>query len=107
MECLPQEVLDQLSALPEDPPADFQCAICGCGASNKFNRSPRDYERPPVCKSCEEITGYSWNGGAMRRTKPTGGSHRDKRNALRIAALSDALVHECNRQKWSAKNGRA
>lgn len=103
---LPSELLEQLVALPEKPPEDFSCAICGQVATNRWNHSPRDYERPPICKSCENITGYSWNGGVKYRTKPTGGTHRDRREAIRIGAIADAISQEANRQKWSAEYGR-
>lgn len=104
---LPPELLAQLSAMPEEAPEDFRCTICQHTASNRWNHSPRDYERPPICKSCESITGYSWTGGARQRTKLTGGSPRDRREASRIAALADALSHEASRMKWSAQHGRA
>jgi len=94
---LPQAVLDQLSALPEDRPDDFTCAICVEQASNRWNHSPKDYERPPICKCCETITGWRWNGGAYRRTPPKGGSFRDRRNAMRIDALADALAKEARK----------
>jgi hypothetical protein len=100
MTSLPAELLAQLSCLPEEPAADFQCAICERVASNRFNYSPRDYERPPICKSCESVSGYSWNGGARQRTKPKGGTFRDRREALRIDALADAIAHEACRQNW-------
>ncbi len=93
--------------MSEEPPADFTCVICERDASNKWNHSARHFERPPICKSCEEITGFSWNGGALHRTKPTGGTFRDKREALRIGALADAIASEANRQHWETKLGRS
>jgi len=104
---LPPEVLAQLTAMPEEKPDDFVCAICAGDASNRWNHSPRDYERPPICKSCETITGYSWNGRPMTRTKPKGGTHRDRRDAIRIAALADAISAEAKRKLWSEKHGCA
>jgi len=104
---LPPELLAQLSSAPEDTPADFVCAICEQRATNRYNWSARDYERPPICKSCETVTGYSWTGAARMRTKPTGGTARDKRDALRIAALADAIGHLAARQKWEAHHGCA
>ncbi|HEV7340826.1 MAG TPA: hypothetical protein VGN68_04270 [Sphingopyxis sp.] len=89
----------------EDPPADFTCAICEREASNRFHWSPRDYERPPVCKSCESLTGYSWTGAARRRTAPTGGTARDKRDAMRIGALADAIGQLAARQQWEVQHG--
>lgn len=104
---LPAELLAELSCLPEERPEDFTCTICEHVASNRWNYSARDYERPPICKSCESVTGYSWTGAMRHRTKPTGGTARDKREALRIAALADALAHEATRQQWEAKHGHA
>lgn len=94
-------------AVIEDPPADFTCIICEHVASNRFLWSARDYQRPPICKSCEMLSGYAWHGGAINRTKPRGGTARDKREAMRIGALADAIAQEANRQKWSPKNVRA
>lgn len=107
MDSLPPELLDQLSCLPEEPPVDFACAICLRDVSNRWNYSPRDFERAPVCRSCESITGYAWSGGARHRTKPTGGTHRDKHEALRIDALADAIGQEAYYQQWSNLHGRA
>ena len=104
---LPAELLAQLSCLPEEAPSDFVCAICERGASNRFNYSPRDYERPPICKSCENVNGYSWTGSARFRTKPSGGSFRDRREAVRIDALADAIAHEANRMKWNKEHASA
>ena len=104
---LPPEVLAQLSCIPEEAAADFTCAICQREVTNRWNYSPRDYERPPVCKSCETVSGYSWTGAVKFRTMPTGGSFRDRREALRIGALADALADEANRQKWSTRHAAA
>jgi len=104
---LPPELLAQLSAVPEVPPEDFSCAVCGRLATNQWIYSPRDYERPPICKSCESVKGYAWNGGPQHRTKPSGGTHRDRREAIRIDALADAIAAEANQQHWSARYGRA
>ena len=104
---LPPELLAQLSVLPEEPPEDFVCAICERDTTNRYNYSPRHFERPPICTSCENISGYAWTGAARARTKPTGGTARDRRQAIRIDALADALAQEANRQHWSTKHGRA
>jgi hypothetical protein len=97
---LPPELIAQLSALPENAPDDFTCAVCKRAATNRWNYSPRDFERPPVCKSCEAIKGYN-HTGARYRTKPSGGTFRDRRNAIRIDALADALSDEAAKQNWS------
>lgn len=107
MSDLPPELLEQLSCLPEEAPADFTCVICRREATNRWHWRPREYERPPVCTSCETFTGYSWTGAARKRTSPTGGTFRDRREALRIGALADALAEEANRQTWENRHGRA
>ena len=104
MNSLPPEVIAQLSVMPEDKPEDFTCAICGNAASNKWNWSPKDYERPPICKQCETVTGYAWHGAARHRTKPRGGSSHDRRNAMRIGALADAIAKEATRKQGDAKH---
>lgn len=101
MDELPPFLLAQLTEIPEEPPQPFVCAVCNCAVNNDYCYSPREFERPPICLSCETCKGFSWNGRSMSRTKPSGGSHRDRRNAIRIAALADALAEEANRQKWS------
>lgn len=107
MEVLPPELLAQLSCLPEEPPRDFTCTICQRVASNRWNFSPKDYQRPPICISCERVSGYGWAGSFRHRTKPTGGNFRDRRECLRIGALADAIAEEANRQTWSTNHGRA
>lgn len=102
---LPPEVLEQLSCIPEDAPEDFTCVICNKLASNRFNWSPRDFERPPICRVCETISGYSWTGAARHYAKPTGGTFRDRREAMRINALAEALATAATRQEWSRKHG--
>ena len=107
MEILPPELLAQLSAMPEQAPEDFTCVICRNTASNRWRHSPKEYERPPICRGCEVSKGYSWNGGLRQRVAPSGGSFRDRRNALRIAALADEIDYECQRQTWSKTNAAA
>lgn len=104
MDDLPPFVLLQLTVIPEEPPEPFVCAICNHTTHNAYRYSPREFERPPICRGCETCRGYSWNGRVMSRTKPTGGSHHDRRNAIRIDALADALGAEVNRQNWSKKH---
>lgn len=91
----------------DEPPADFKCAICKRAVSNRWNYSAKTFEHPPICKSCETVTGYSWTGAARHRTKLSGGTHRDKHQALRIDALADAIAQEANRQIWSPHHARA
>ncbi len=107
MSDLPPHVLAQLSCIPEERPSDFECVVCRTVASNRWNHSPKDYERPPICKHCERVTGYTWTGQVRNRTLPTGGTFRDRREAGRIAALADAIAIEAQQQEWRKKHGRA
>lgn len=79
--------------------ATFTCAICGKKPS--IWPCDRDPEIAPICKECERVSGYDWAGRARYRTKPTGGSFMDRRNAVRILALADELAQTAKRIKWS------
>ncbi len=102
---LPSKLVAELIALPEDVPEDFECIICQEIASNCFNWSPREYHRPPICASCESVTGYSLHGRARHRGKPKGGTFRDKREAIRIGAMADAIAQEATQKIWREKHG--
>lgn len=96
---LPPELIAQLSVVPELVPTDFTCAICQREATNCWNWSPKDYERAPVCKSCERgHTGWPFRRGVQ---PPKHGSFRDRREAVRIFALADALHDEAARMDWN------
>lgn len=100
----PAKLLEQLSCLPEEPPPPFTCSICAQAKDNRWHHSPKDFERPPVCQSCETVSGYRWNGGCYHRTPPRCGHHRDKRNVLRIGALADAIAHEAQRIDYHGRS---
>ena len=89
--------------IAHDPPADFTCAICGF-QPRISSWSTRDPEFGPICKVCERVSGYDWASRARYRTKPSGGSFMDRRNAVRLLALADELAATANRIKWSKRN---
>lgn len=91
---LPAELLSELSYAPEEKPEPFVCAICSREASNRWNWSPRDYERPPICKGCE---------ACYRVQRPRGGSFRDRREAMRLYAIAEALATEATQIEWRTK----
>lgn len=81
-------------------PADFTCAICQKAASNRWNWSAKDYERPPICKCCERgRTG--WPHSRRNAQPPSHGQFRDRREAMRLFAVADALAEEAARTTWS------
>lgn len=84
---------------------DFVCAICEGLVVRRWNHVGPNWQTPPICRTCETVKGWSWNGRSMLRTPPIGGSHMDKRNVLRIGALADALAETAQRMKWNVKHG--
>ena len=103
-EHLPPEVLAQLRIVPEQ---DFTCACCKKHVDCRWNPKGKDRQIPPICIQCETVKGYSWTGGPQHRTKPTGGSHMDRRIATRILALAEELANTAQRIEWSKKHGNA
>lgn len=83
---------------------DFTCAICQQVVDCKWNPRGASRQIPPLCCQCERVSGYDWAGRARYRSKPTGGSHMDRRNATRIIALADELAQAASRLKWSNHN---
>lgn len=89
--------------------AGWHCAICARDMS-KDDWNPRygpGKEVPPICCICERVSGYDWAGRPRYRTKPTGGSFMDRRNATRILALAEALATTATQIEWSKKHGYA
>ena len=101
---LPPEILDNLTVRSEP---DFDCAICGQHIDCSWNPRGASWSIPPICNVCERVSGYDWAGRPRYRTKPTGGSHMDRRNATRILALADEIQAEAQRQHWSNRHGKA
>ena len=75
---------------------DFCCAICERKVSTRFCSVGRDEELAPVCRWCERD--YAEGTG-----KPTVGSFRDRRNAIRIYVLAEALHTAAMRIQWSTQ----
>lgn len=74
---------------------DFTCAACERRVSMQFvyKLGAPWSPLPPLCVSCERD--YSRGVG-----KPSGGSYRDRRQAIQLLALSEALRCEAARQSW-------
>jgi hypothetical protein len=90
-----------VTAAPDQPQAveqvaDFACAICGTVVSNRW-RFGREREFAPVCRYCE---GYY----TMRVGKPQAGSFRDRREAMRLMALAEALHGAAGAKAWSDRH---
>lgn len=74
---------------------DYTCGICQAAVEMHWNHSGAGGRLPPLCFYCESV--YSEGIG-----KPSGGSMRDRRTAMQIAALAEALRCEAARQSWPA-----
>lgn len=99
---IPPNVRAQLHAWTEP---DFTCAICQQVIDCRWNPRGASRQIPPLCCQCERVSGHDWTGRARYRTKPTGGTHMDRRNATRILALADELAALAARIQWSAQHG--
>lgn len=78
----------------------FRCAICEREARDYPNRNGRERHLSPVCRVCE----WRWT---ERTRKPLGGAFMDRRKAMQIAALAEALHSAAMQIQWSAQYGRA
>mgnify|MGYP001758574395 FL=1 len=79
---------------------DFCCVICERKVNTRWCSVGRDEEVPPVCRYCERQ--YAEGVG-----KPAAGSFRDRRNAMRIYALAEALHTAAMRIQWSTQYAAA
>ena len=86
--------------MSDDP--DFVCVVCERLIDMRWNFGwrGRDKSIPPVCQSCE----YNYTVGVG---KPRGGSLMDRRQAVRVCALAEALRVAAQQITWSQKYGRA
>lgn len=85
----------------------FTCAICQRATAPKIWTTARDRDVAPICYRCEvEYTTVSSFPRDRRIGKPKGGSHMDRRHAMRLCAMAEALSITANQIKWSAKYGR-
>lgn len=76
----------------------FQCAICNREVRDWPNRSGRDKHLNPLCRGCEHR--YSERTG-----RPRHGAMLDRRKAMQLLALADALHGEAASQKWNRQHG--
>ena len=78
----------------------FRCALCERDIKDYPNRNGRDRHLEPVCRLCESM----WTEGTA---KPKHGAMMDRRKALHVLALSNALHNAAALSQWSASHGRA
>jgi hypothetical protein len=76
----------------------FCCAICERDIRDWPNRKGRDRHVEPICRICERW----WT---ERTGKPQGGSMMDRRKALHLLALSNALHNTASIAQWNASHG--
>lgn len=76
----------------------FVCAICERDVRDYPDRNGRDRQMAPVCRYCERHYG----SGA-----PQHGAFMDRRKAVQISALANALNANAHIKKWEARYGRA
>ena len=76
----------------------FRCTICEREIYD-IPRNGRDCQLSPICRGCES----RWT---ERMGKPKAGSFMDRRKAMQIAALAEALHSKAASLKWSAEYGR-
>lgn len=81
---------------------NFICAICEQTVDMRWNsyRQGRDTILPPICNGCE-------GQYTDRIGKPKHGALRDRREAIRICALAEALIGNAYSLKWSQRYGQA
>lgn len=85
----------------------FACGICArIAGPERWRVTDREAEAPPICRGCEiEFTTISEFPRARYVGAPRGGSFRDRREAMRLFAIAEALHVEAMRQTWSVKYG--
>jgi len=74
----------------------FTCAICRRDVHDYSCRNGRDRALSPLCRYCE---------GYYGDTKPGDGAFMDRRVAVQISALANALRSEAGIREWSARHG--
>lgn len=81
------------------PAQSFICAVCERDVDMRWNRrNGPDRIVPPICPYCERH--YGSRG-------PQAGAFMDRRKAVQISALAEALHTEAAHQKWRGHHGRA
>jgi hypothetical protein len=76
----------------------FVCAICEREVRDYPNRRGPDRSLDPVCRYCEKY----WT---ERVGKPAFGSFMDRRRAMQVSALSEALHTKARHKQWSSSHG--
>ena len=80
---------------------NFVCSVCERDVDRRWwNLRDRKRNLPPICSYCEQYY-------AARIGPPKRGSAMDRRNAMRIAALAEAILGAAGIKQWSATHGRA
>lgn len=98
---LPQSLLATLSC---DPTEDFTCVACQQVIDCRWNPRGTGRQIPPLCCTCERVSGYDWAGRTRYRANIGVGSFMDRRNATRILALSDEIAAAANRIQWGERH---
>lgn len=78
----------------------FCCAICERDIKDYPNRNGRDRHVEPVCRMCER----EWT---ERTGKAQGGTMMDRRKALHVLALANAIHNVASLKEWNAIYARA
>ena len=76
----------------------FQCAICERDIKDFPDRNGRDRHLDPLCRACER----TWT---ERTGKPQAGSMMDRRKAMHVLALANAIHNTAAVSQWNATHG--
>jgi|GEM_PF-2082213 len=80
----------------------FICIACKRKVEPVTWTTMRDRDVPPICYRCEvEHTTVSVFPSARFVGKPMGGTHMDRRQAMRLYAMADALETTARQMKWN------
>jgi len=74
----------------------FKCAICEREVRDYPYRKGRDRHLEPICRLCERW----WT---ERCGRPTEGTMMDRRKAMHVVALANALHNIASVQQWEQK----
>jgi hypothetical protein len=69
----------------------FFCSICNRDVFDFASRNGRDRHIPPVCRSCERHYG---------ERSPSSGAFMDRRLAVQVSALANALAGIASCMEW-------
>jgi len=74
----------------------FTCVICERDVVDYAIRNGRDKHLAPLCRSCEHHYGDR---------SPTAGAFMDRRLAVQVAALANALCNKAHCIEWGRRYG--